>query len=319
MKNRTTAYSHLLYDVIRGVSTGSVSAALSSNGTGAQGSVNDDSSNGYMSGFASDGFDVVKGTTANSYTNASGQSYVAWNWKAGDSNVTNTAGSITSTVRANTTSGFSVVTYTGNSAGATVGHGLGVAPRMVIIKSRSAGGSSPSYNWVVYTTVTGSLGYLFLNTTAAINSLGAPGQASPTSSVFSLSTNNFENQNTVTYVAYAFAEVPGYSRFGSYTGNGSADGPFVFCGFRPAYVMYKRTDADGDWVVLDSARDSANAAVRRLFPQVSAEESSTAPQGVDFLSNGFKLRTTFGNANANGGTFIFAAFASAPQKFALAR
>jgi hypothetical protein len=213
-----------------------------------------------------------------------------------------------------------VVTYTGNgTANATVGHGLGAAPKMVIIKSRSAGGSS-NYNWTVYTTATGSFGYLYLSTTDAINAFGAPGQAAPTSSVFSLSAGTGENQNTVTYVAYAFSEVPGYSKFGSYTGNGSTDGPFVFCGFRPAYVMIKRTDTGGtnmNWIIWDATRNTTNVVGEELYANL--DDAGTTYTDLDIVSNGIKIRNSTTWYNASGGTYIFMALASSPFKYSLAR
>jgi hypothetical protein len=303
-KERNSTSGHYLTDAVRGNTK-----ILTSELTDAEAT----SSNAITS-FNSDGFSL--GTDAG--INQNGITYVGWNWKANGSGSSNTAGSITSTVSANTTSGFSVVTYTGNgTANATVGHGIGVAPKIMFIKSRNQGGSS-SYNWTVYTTATGSLGYLYLNTTDSINVFGPPTQPAPTSTVFSLGNGTGDNQNTTTYVAYCFAEVAGYSKFGSYTGNGSTDGPFVFTGMRPAYVMVKRTDTTSNWVVMDTARDTYNVAGLLLRPNLSDAESDDRPS-MDFLSNGFKWRATTAAFNASGGTYIFAAFASAPQKFSLAR
>jgi hypothetical protein len=219
-------------------------------------------------------------------------------------------------VSANTTSGFSVVTYTGNgTTGATVGHGLGVAPRMIIVKSRSATAS-----WVVYHASLGATQAMFLNLTdSAYTGSTYWNDTTPSSSVFTLGTRSESNSNGETYVAYAFSEVPGYSKFGSYVGNGSSDGVFVFCGFRPAYVLMKKSSgSDSNWGIYDSARDSYNVNTALLRANLSDAEVSVS-NSVDFLSNGFKWRTDSPGLNESGQTYIFAAFASAPQKFSLAR
>jgi hypothetical protein len=240
---------------------------------------------------------------------------VEWIWAANGAGVTNTAGSITSTVSANTTSGFSVVTWTGALANRTVGHGLGVAPSMIIFKRRDG-----STNWSVYHRSLGTSNNIILNGTgAAFNDTTFINNTAPASTVFSVGDSGGTNQGSM--LAYCFAEVPGYSRFGSYTGNGSADGPFVFTGFRPAFLMIKRTDTAGfPWVILDSKRNTFNPENLELYPNTSAAEANGGTLYIeDFLSNGFKIRQTDGTWNANGGTYIFAAFAEAPQKFALAR
>jgi len=300
IKERNGAADHGLYDVVRGVQN-----QLESNTTGAE-----TTETTGLTAFGSDGFTVG----ALAQLNTSADTYVAWNWKANGAGVTNTAGSITSTVSANTTSGFSVVTYAGNSTlGATIGHGLGKAPSMVIVKSRSG-----TTNWVVYHAAVGNTKALFLNTTSATDTDNFWNNTSPTSTVFSVNASTGLNSSGSNYVAYAFSEVPGYSRFGSYTGNGSSDGPFVFCGFRPAYLMVKRTDTANDWYIIDAVRDGYNVIGPELFANRSDAEALGSTR-ADFLSNGFKLRSSGPGWNANGGTYIFMAFASAPQKFALAR
>ena len=310
-KRRSDAANHQLYDVVRGAGTGK---ELSTNITGVEGLVS--VLYGYLSSFDTDGFSTAKGTVNNDLWNVSGSTFVAWNWKANGAGSSNTSGSITSTVSASTISGFSVVTYTGTGANATVGHGLGVAPSMIIVKSRSQ-----VVNWLVWHTSlpTPSTAYLLLNLTDA--SANAPttvwNSTVPTSSVFSLGTNVSVNNSASTYVAYCFAEVAGYSKFGSYTGNGSADGPFVFTGFRPAFVLTKRTDNTGDWQLMDSSRDTYNVANKALFPNYALAESTGYSK--DFLSNGFKIRDSGASLNASGGTYIYMAFASAPLKFSLAR
>jgi hypothetical protein len=319
LKTRNIGFSHLLYDVIRGVSNGSVSKALSSNSTAAEGGTNDDASFGYLSGFATDGFSVVKGTQTNAYTNSRGDTYVAWNWRANGAGVSNTAGSITSTVSANTTSGFSIVTYTGNStSGATVGHGLGVAPAMMIVKKRNVTLS----DWPVYHASLGATGAIRLNLTSATDVTAAYwNNTAPTSSVFSIGNASDTNQTSAGYVAYCFSEVPGYSKFGSYTGNGSADGAFVYTGFRPSFIMLKNASnargGDSIWWMHDDERRNFNP----QGPMLGANSSNAEVTFVQFdmLSNGFKLRTNSNAYNLGGDTYIFMAFAETPQKFALAR
>ena len=299
IKERNAAADHGIYDVVRGVQK-----QLESNNTGAE-----TTETTGLTAFGSDGFTVG----ALAQLNTSADTYVAWNWKANGAGVTNTAGSITSTVSANTTSGFSVVTYTGTGANATVGHGLGAAPKMVITKKRGS-----TSDWAVWHTSIANTEYLLLNTTAA-KATGATywNSTTPTSTLFSVGTADPTNVSSATYVAYVFAEVPGYSKFGSYTGNGLADGPFVFCGFRPAYVMIKRTDTTGNWIVWDTTRNTFNVMGEELYPNLS-NAGSTATD-LDVLSNGFKLRNTTADFNASGGTYIFMALASSPFKYSLAR
>jgi hypothetical protein len=266
-----------------------------------------------MTGFTSSGFSF-SGVAYDS--NTTGNNLVAWQWRANGSAVSNTSGSISSQVNAGTSQGFSVVTYTGNgTAGATVGHGLGVAPKMVIVKSRSV---SPSA-WSVYTSMTGAGNELLLNSTAAsATSANSWNSTAPTSSVFSLGTALSTNQSSATFVAYCFSEVAGFSKFGSYTGNGSADGPFVFCGFRPKFILVKRTDSTSWWTIFDTSRNPSNATNLQLNANVSDAEYSTV--NIDVLSNGFKMRQVFDAGNAaSGSTHIFAAFAESPFKNSLAR
>jgi hypothetical protein len=302
-KTRSTATSHALYNSITGVTK-----FLTSNATDAELT---SIANTDLISIDSNGFTV--GTPYHQRTNDSGRTYVAWNWKANGSGSTNTAGSITSTVSANTTSGFSVVTYTGTGANATVGHGLGVAPSMVIVKVRST-----TDGWFVYNKEIGNTKYLRLNTTDAASTFNLWQNTSPTSTVFSIATDPTVNGNGNTYVAYCFAPIAGYSAFGQYTGNGSSDGAFVYTGFRPAYVMIKRTTSGYDWWILDVARGTINAVKGRLYANASDAESTTYPY-LDFLSNGFKLRDADGGLNANGEPYIYMCFASNPFKYSLAR
>ena len=300
VKTRGYNTEHVLSNVI-----GGPAFTLSSNTTAAE--YNGGTSN--ITAFNSNGITV--GTADR--VNRSGVGLVAWQWKANGAGVTNTSGSITSTVSANTTSGFSVVTYTGNAtSGATIGHGLGVTPSMVIIKSRSAVGS-----WSVYHQTVGTDNYLLLNSTAA--SGAASGWISVSSSTIGNPTyySTSINDSGVTYIAYCFTPIAGFSAFGSYTGNGSTDGPFVYTGFRPRWIMFKRTNSTGNWVIFDTARGTYNQTPNGLFPDLSdAEDSSSI---FDLLSNGFKARSSGSAYNVNGGAYIYAAFAENPFKNALAR
>jgi hypothetical protein len=302
VKRRSNPADHCLVDAVRGAGK-----ALFSNATSGE----DATAGYYVTAFNSDGFSVDLG----SETNTVGNTYVAWNWKANGSGSTNTSGSITSTVSANTTSGFSVATYTGNGTTGTqvtVGHGLDVAPKMIIVKDRSN-----TNNWVVYTTILGSNKYLYLNLTDAAGSVG-PYELSPTSSVFYIQGTE-TNASGHTYVAYSFAEISGYSKFGSWTGNGSSDGPFVYTGFKPAYILWKRTDssAGGDWGIVDATRNPSNVVGEYLAADTSGAGATYSM--LDMVSNGFKIRWSDTSTNASGGTYIFMAFASAPLKFSLAR
>jgi hypothetical protein len=326
VKNRSNAYWHNLYDAVR---TAGSSKNLSSNTTNAEG----DSASiyGYISAFNSDGFTTTNGSDATSpgiWVNQNTQTFVAWNWKANGAGTVNNVGTIQSTVSANTTAGFSVVIYTGTLTGApgtcpTVGHGLGVAPSLVISKSRNVTGVD-SGAWFVWSANTGSTdNYLRLNTTAAVASVTGGGggpMVAPTSTVFSTPYISGANINANNYVAYCFAAVAGYSAFGSYTGNGSADGPFVFTGFRPKFVLVKRTDSTSNWFIHDTARDTYNVSSANLYAELSNAEDTGPAGNMDFLSNGFKSRTGGGsNPNVSGATYIYAAFCENPLKYALAR
>jgi len=305
-KDRTTTNFHAWYDSVRGVTKDLQSNTTTAEQTFATG----------LTSFNSNGFS----TGSNSDTNASNDNYVAWQWKAGTTSSSNTNGSITSTVSVGATQGFSVVTYTGNATnGATVGHGLGVSPSMIIGKIRSTTG-----DWYVWQTAMGD-NFMRLNTTAAQTASTANGvynTGSFTSSVFALGSGSSMNTSGGTYVAYCFAAVKGFSAFGSYTGNGSADGPFVYTGFRPRFVMMKCSTTGGagySWFMRDSARDTYNAMPDALFADSSTNELNNANYNVDFLSNGFKLRGIDAGDNASGQTYIYMAFAENPFRNALAR
>ena len=302
--------NHCLNNEVMGVGTGVSLYTASTSVAGAYDIY------GYLSALTSTGFTTQKGTDPtypNDLVNESGSTYVAWQWKAGGTAVTNTAGSITSSVSANPTAGFSVVTWTNPSSGnPTIGHGLGIAPVFVIVKSRTT-----AYNWDVGCTSIGWVNRLILNSTSATSS-GFWNSTAPTSSVFTYSASGASSSDLM--VAYCFAAIPGYSAFGSYTGNGSTDGPFIYLGFRPRFIMYKRTDSAADWVILDSSRDAYNQQSLYLLPDSSsAELDYTSSYPMDFVSNGWKIRQNAAGGNASGGTYIYAAFAESPFKFSLAR
>ena len=302
IKDRTTAYSHILFDTIRGAGN-----YLISNGT-----LVETTDTNYMSAFTSTGFSV--GTSA--VSNGSAENYVGWQWKAGGTAVSNTAGTITSSVSANTTAGFSVVTFTtpNLAAGATVGHGLGAVPSFIIVKGRNLVTS-----WQVYHVSLGATQRLLLDATTAASTTSGPwNNTAPTASVISLGSSFLPDTSSYTYVAYCWAPVAGYSAFGSYTGNGSADGPFIYTGFRPRWLMIKSSSGAFNWFIEDASRNTTNATGLDLSPNLSDAEANNAPT-FDFLSNGFKLRNTYASQNGSGSTYIYAAYAENPLKYANAR
>lgn len=265
--------------------------------------------------FVGSGFFNLGSDGTPSGSNILGNTYVAWQWQAGrGTNVPNTNGTISSQVSVSLTSGFSVVTYTGTGVNATVGHGLGVAPQLMIIKNRSVAGS-----WDVYHVSLGATQYLYLNSTVAVATSSTQfNNTNPTSTVFSLGTDNNGNGSGNSHVAYCWTPIAGYSSFGSYTGNASADGPFVYTGFRPRYLLIKNASAIQGWNVVDSSRTPYNLINGYLSPHANVAEA-TAYARVDFLSNGFKVRDIDAFTNGSGQTMIYAAFAENPFKYALAR
>ena len=263
-----------------------------------------------LTSFDSNGFSVdYDGSSSAIVTNRSSQTYCAWSWDTGTSNASNSSGSITSTVRASQTSGTSIVSYTGTGSAATVGHGLGAAPELIIVKNRDL-----SKNWIVYHAHIHSSPEeksINLNENGALyDSAVTFNDTAPTSTVFSVGTGASTNSSGDDHIAYCFAPVAGYSAFGTYTGNGSSDGPFVFTNFRVAFMLTKRIDSTSDWLLYDSTRDPFNAADARLRPNDSGAEATADPR--DFLSNGFKIRDTGGNINSSGGTYLYIAFAENP-------
>jgi len=303
-KARSVATSHNVYDSVRGANI-----ALFTDGTDAEITYTT-----RLTSFNSDGFSLGNNTG----NNDAGTTYVAWTWDAGNSTVTNNDGTITSQVRANPSAGFSIVTYTGTGSNATVGHGLGVTPAMLIVKQRTGTGAPDWGVW--HTSLGGGDKFLYLSSASSVQTNTTPFNGTlPTSSVFSVGAWAGTNQSSGTYVAYCFAPVEGYSAFGSYTGNNIADGPFVYTGFRPRWILIKSASSNVHWTVWDAARDPENAATRYLYPSDLIEERTNANIGVDFLSNGFKIRGTDQNYNGNENNHIYAAFAESPFQYARAR
>lgn len=303
IKSRSAATSHNLFDSLRGATN-----YISSDTT----TVNTVSATS-LTAFGSTGFTL--GTDAGAIgVNVNAATYIAWQWKAGGTSSTNTSGSTTSTVNVNLTSDFSVVTYSGTTANATVGHGLGVAPNMIIIKRRNFTDS-----WAVYHSNVGSANTLILNSTNAAGA--APtywNNTAPTSTVFSLGSATIVNASGSTYVAYCFAAVDGYSAFGVYTGTGTTNGPFVSTNMRPRWIMIKRTDGiGGSWAIYDTSRNPFNVVNAGLYANQSAAETTSSD--LDITSTGFKIRGTATGLNASAGTYVYAAFAENPFKYALAR
>jgi len=308
-KLRNTAYNHQLYDSVRGFGN---NKDLQSSATTAEGGGTADLY-GYISGTTSTGFTATKGSDATAdgygYWNESGRTYVAWNWLGANGTASNTDGSITSTVSANTTSGFSIVKYTGTGSNATVGHGLGSAPKFIILKTIDA-----ARDWNVYHGGISNMasGYIILNATDAFSTAFSTiwNNTDPTSSVFSVGTANTSNNLNSNYIAYCFAEKKGFSKFGSYTGNGNADGTFVYTGFKPAFVIQKRTDALDIWRMFDNKREGYNVDNNAVAPNSSGAEGTG--DFIDLLSNGFKFRSTDDDVNGSGGSYIYIAFAEEP-------
>jgi hypothetical protein len=295
-RDNATAYSHQLYDAVRGATNYLVS------NTTAQENDAGSSCATCLTSFNSDGFSLG----SNAGINASGVNHVSWNWLGANTTVSNTSGTITSTVSASTISGFSIVGYTGNAtAGATVGHGLGVVPKMIILKRRT--GSDE--DWYVYHGSLANTEVVRLNLTSAKATRADFNNTTPTSSVFTINSTDNVNASGSTFVAYCFADVKGYSKFGGYTGNGSTDGTFVYTGFKPAFVMTKRTDSGDWWGMWDSKRLGYNGSNYFLRSNTTDVEAN---KELDILSNGFKIRTTDGGINASGGTYIYMCFAENP-------
>ena len=293
IKCRTDAQNHALYDAVRGVQK-----KISSSSTAAEATATTE-----LSAFGSDGFTVL----TDGQVNASGQTYASWNWLANGQGSANSDGTITTTyTSANTTSGLSIIKYTGTGSNATIGHGLGSAPSVVICKQLNA-----TQQWINYHKAIGATKYLHLNATdAAATSSTVWNDTDPTSSVFSVGTAANCNGSGNTYVAYCFAEKKGFSKFGSYTGNGNADGTFIYTGFAPAFIITKITSGVDSWFMYDNKRSPFNVRGKYLVADGTGTDSNA--DAYDFLSNGFKVKSTATSFNGNGSTYVYMAFAEAP-------
>ena len=289
IKERSSTSSHILTDAVRGANKSLSSNLQSGESTETQS----------LMSFDSDGFTVGSGGGVNENS----QTYAAWNWKANGTGSSNTDGDITSTVSTNTTSGFSIVKYTGNgSTNQTVGHGLGSVPKLIINKQLT------TQNWFVYHHSIGNTDVLKLNTTDAKTTSSAWNNTTPTSSVFTIGTSSSTNVSGEDFINYCFAEKTGFSKFGSYVGNANADGTFIYTGFKPSFIMIKRTDTTGDWLMKDNKRPTVqNPVTSLLYPNQSYAEA-TGVNDADFISTGYKIRTTGTAENASGGTYIYMAF-----------
>ena len=294
IKRRSAVENHVWNDAVRGVPKNIYSSLAQAEDSGS-----------LMSAIISDGFTVQTDASVN----VDGSTYVAWNWKAGTS-FTNDAsstsiGSIDSAGSFNNDAGFSIVTYTAGGAAATIKHGLSSAPKMIF--TRRLNGSP---NWGVY--YGDPTDYLELNTTAATqDDANMWNDTAPTSSVFSVGGDN-KSSGGGNYVAYCFAEKQGYSKIGSYTGNGNADGPFIYTGFRPAFIIYKKTSGTGNWGMLDNTRSTSNLTQAWVASNLTNAETNESTRALDFLSNGFKARGTNADLNTNSATYIYMAFAESP-------
>ena len=297
-KRRDSTAAHSLINSVTGVTK-----RLASNLTDVEITLTD-----ALTSFDSDGFTL--GIDAGNYINYNSATYASWSWLAGGTSSSNTDGSITSSVSANTTNGLSIVSYTGTGSNATIGHGLGVAPKMVIAKGRSNTGT-----WSVYHEGIGNAanGVSLENTSGSRSEPAYWNSTAPTSSVFSVGTSNDTNGSSRTYIAYCFAEKKGFSKFGSYTGNGSTDGAFVYTGFKPAFVIMKRTDTSASWFMKDNKRDPFNPVEQTLASDSASSEAGWGTgDDIDLLSNGFKMKDNSTYINASGGTYIYMAFAEHP-------
>ena len=298
MKNRDQSVNHDLYDSVRGTTKYISSNKINAEATNADGLV----------GFNTDGF-----TVDTSWGNIStGNSYVAWCWKAGGSASNNTDGTTTVSLSLNLTAGFSIGTYTGTSAAATIGHGLGAVPHWIMIKNRSSG----SRKWAIWhNDLSGTNKYLAIDRTdAELTDTATWNNTAHTSSVFASGGSGEVNQGSENFVFYAFKPIKGYSKFGSYTGNGNADGTFVYTGFKPAWLMIKQINSGGnDWLMYDNKRDTFNVANKLLVANANGTEATGQSFNyIDLLSNGFKLRGSDARNNGSGGTMIYMAFAESP-------
>jgi hypothetical protein len=308
IKSRSTAAWHILQDSLRGsgiIQFSNRSDYADQNKKGTQ-----------EVQFNSNGFNLIGPSPGVNDINESGATFVAWQWKSASSNTTNTTGSITTQVRANPTAGFSTFTFSGSASNGTIGHGLGAVPSMFIIKRRT--NYSTTYDWYTYHKSIGNTKFLRLNTSGGPTTFNLWQNTDPTSSVIYLTNDDGTNQSGQDYLGYAWAEIPGYSAFGRYTGNGSSNGPFAHTGFRPKFIMIKRTGTES-WELFDTSRSSFNQAVALLEADSASAENTSSTSAIDILSNGFKQRNTRAATNSTGVDYIYAAFAEMPFKYARAR
>jgi len=293
IKDRTTDHSNCFYDSVRGVQKRLQSNNNEAEGTDAQG----------VTAFNSDGFTIGNSSSVNQ----NNDSFVSWNWLGGGSASSNSNGSISSSVSASSTSGFSIVSYTGTGSAATVGHGLGVVPKIVLVKRRSQ-----ASNWCMYNVNVGNTKALYLNNdTVGATSTTFWNDTTPTSSVFTVGSDAATNGSSDTQIAFCFSEVKGFSKFGKYTGNGNADGTFVYTGFKPAMVICKKADSDtNDWFLMDNKRNGFNGQNYNL--EANTNEAEQSNSDIDILSNGFKTKSSGNGHNTNGHGYIYMAFAENP-------
>ena len=293
IKNRDHANHNVFFDAVRGGSK-----VIYANLTNAEATASG------VTAFDSDGFTLGNDSDTNRNTN----SHASWNWRAsGTSGSSNTDGSITSTVSASTTSGFSVVKWTGSGGNATIGTGLNAVPKMIIVKSLAN-----TTSWMVYHSAIGNNSEIYLNgTNAAAGSSTAWQDTDPTSSVFYVAGGGGDGVNASgDYIAYCFAEKKGFSKFGSYVGNGSASGTFIYTGFKPSFIMIKRTDSTASWVMFDNKRLGYNVANYQLYANSTSTEGNNVL--LDITSQGFKCRANHLDVNGSGASYIFMAFAEEP-------
>jgi len=308
VKERGAVNNHILSDSVRGATKG----LHSDSSTTAEFS-------DVLASFNADGFVVSDHGTVNN----NNDTYVAWNWKAGtafsnDASATS-IGSIDSTGSVSTKAGFSIISYTGTGSAATVAHGLGAVPTVYICKARTDTGADE--NWLVYhsqNTAAPETDYLLLNSNqGTTDDADAFNDTAPTSTVFSIGSFVDISKSGVGYIAYVFTDIEGFAKHGSYVGNGNSSGPFIYTGFRPAWIMQKKTNNSGHWHMWDSTRNTSNEVTRYLL--ANANNSEYTDGGLDILSNGFKPRKTGTGLNADGDTYIYLAFAEQPFKYANAR
>tara|TARA_X000001388_G_scaffold74692_1_gene68107 strand:- start:449 stop:1588 length:1140 start_codon:yes stop_codon:yes gene_type:complete len=320
-KNRTTAgTNNIITNSTLGFDPANTDSLLSTDSSGGVNTPNP--TYGYVSAALTDGFTIASGGTNDDSFNENSSEFVAWQWKAnGGTTASNTTGNgIDSVVQANTTAGFSIVTYDGNGtqSGQTVGHGLGAVPKMILSKDRDATSNVP--NWRVYHQALGNTKYMTLDTDAAVATYNDWDNTDPTSSVYSVGGAGGytpTNTNNTEYIAFVFAEVQGFSKFGSYIANGNADGPFVYTGFKPSLLILRNSTNSGyNWWILDNKRNAFNLTDEVLYTNLTAAEfdgsGHASNMGVDFLSNGFKVRTTNTAINNTGATNIYMAWAENP-------